>query len=183
MSCYECLKKDYCPYIHRFNHDKNVGCIEFQDKDYITYISNTLNIEKNQMNKELDLGTVFKFSKLYINDENTSIVFNEKEYTMKQIETELKRLGTLETRIEVEQNNERYWKQECIKLDEILRIINKKNVDIGGIKRTINVAISNKAALINAKTKEFIKPYIYYNMSRPKNERLTEEEFETIKEN
>lgn len=46
MSCYECLKKDYCPYIRQFNHDKNVGCIDFQDKDYKTYITNTLNIKK-----------------------------------------------------------------------------------------------------------------------------------------
>lgn len=53
MKCNECLKKDYCTYIHHFNHDPNVGCIEFQDKDYKTYISNTLNIKENKMSKKL----------------------------------------------------------------------------------------------------------------------------------
>lgn len=55
MKCYNCVRKDYCTYIHQFNHDLNVGCIEFQDKDrdYTTYISNTLNIDGNTNSKEL----------------------------------------------------------------------------------------------------------------------------------
>lgn len=48
MSCYECLRKDYCPYINQFNHDKNVGCIDFQDEESKTYITNTLNIKENK---------------------------------------------------------------------------------------------------------------------------------------
>ena len=47
MSCDKCVRKIYCPYIHHFNHDTSVGCIEFQDRDYTTYISNTLNIKEN----------------------------------------------------------------------------------------------------------------------------------------
>ncbi len=43
MNCYECARKDYCPFIHQFNHDMNVGCTNFQDRDYTTYTTNTLN--------------------------------------------------------------------------------------------------------------------------------------------
>lgn len=53
MKCNECLRKDYCPWIHQFNHDTSVGCIDFQDKDYTTYISNTLNTENPKTSREL----------------------------------------------------------------------------------------------------------------------------------
>lgn len=43
MKCYNCVRKDYCTYIYNFNHDLNVGCTDFQDRDYTTYVSDTLN--------------------------------------------------------------------------------------------------------------------------------------------
>lgn len=48
MKCSKCLRKDYCVYIHQFDHNTNVGCIEFQDREYTTYISNTLNTKENK---------------------------------------------------------------------------------------------------------------------------------------
>lgn len=39
MKCYDCVRKDYCTYIHHFNHDLNSGCTDFQERDYS---SNTL---------------------------------------------------------------------------------------------------------------------------------------------
>lgn len=47
MKCEKCLRKNYCVYIHRFNHDPSVGCIEFINTENPTYISTTtLNIEE-----------------------------------------------------------------------------------------------------------------------------------------
>lgn len=78
MSCYKCVKEKYCPYIHYFNLNKNVGCIEFRDKDNTTHISNTLS-------EEYDLGTIeYKCSdKLYLSNDIKSIVYKDKEYDIK----------------------------------------------------------------------------------------------------
>ncbi len=62
MKCYECLRKDCCPYIYQFNHNTNVGCTDFQDRDHTTYISNTLNTREEKMSKELEaVNKVKKF--------------------------------------------------------------------------------------------------------------------------
>ena len=63
-----------------------------------------------------------------------------------------------------------------------LEIIKNKDVDVGAIKHAIAVTINNKATLINAMTKEIIKPYIYYNIPIPKSMWLTEVEFDLLKE-
>ena len=52
MKCSKCLKMSFCPYIHYFNHDTSVGCMEFIDTESPTYISNTLNIEENKNNED-----------------------------------------------------------------------------------------------------------------------------------
>jgi len=41
MDCSKCAKEPWCPYLYMFNHDKEVGCIEFVDSDQKTYLSNT----------------------------------------------------------------------------------------------------------------------------------------------
>ena len=41
MGCDKCLKKGCCVYIHHFNHDPSVGCIEFISTESPTYISTT----------------------------------------------------------------------------------------------------------------------------------------------
>ena len=53
MKCSKCLKMSFCPYIHYFNHDTSVGCIEFIDTESPTCISNTLHIEENANSKKL----------------------------------------------------------------------------------------------------------------------------------
>lgn len=101
------------------------------------------------------------------------------------IEGELERLETLEedfmslteTNMELVQENAKNQKKL-----KALEIIKEKKVDVGGLKYAIQVAISYKATMINANTKEFIEPYIYYNMPRPKHEWLTEEEYDLLKE-
>lgn len=53
MNCNKCLKKSYCAYIHYFDHDTSLGCIEFVDIDSPTYISTpSLNIEENKNNED-----------------------------------------------------------------------------------------------------------------------------------
>lgn len=62
----------------------------------------------------------------------------------KIIETELKRLEEL---VDIERNNERFWKQTAVKQDEILRIIKEKRVDVLQLKESKNVSYYNKVAI------------------------------------
>ena len=102
------------------------------------------------------------------------------------IETALKRLEEIEQKY----NELLYDYQELVhcglkseqKKLKALEVIKEKNVDVGRLKHSICVAINNKATMVNAATKEFIEPYIYYNFSRPKNEWLTQEEYNLLKE-
>lgn len=48
MECNKCVKQPYCKYWHHFG-----PCIDFQDKDYITGVSGTLNTDAKTFNKEL----------------------------------------------------------------------------------------------------------------------------------
>ena len=42
-NCENCRHYNYCPYLHLFNKDQSVECIDFQDKDYgLTSVSNTI---------------------------------------------------------------------------------------------------------------------------------------------
>lgn len=61
-------------------------------------------------------------------------------------------------------------------------IIKDKGVDVDAIKYAVEFAINYYTTQKNAKTKEFIKPYIYYNISKPRSKRLTEEEFDSVVE-
>ena len=49
--CKKCVKQAYCKWRHHFNSAG--GCIEFQDRDYTTSVSGTLNVEAKTVNKEL----------------------------------------------------------------------------------------------------------------------------------
>ena len=42
-NCYTCARRDVCSLQAYFNHNKEVGCIDFQEFNYQTSISNTLN--------------------------------------------------------------------------------------------------------------------------------------------
>ena len=141
------------------------------------------------MNKELEALKDLREVRGWNDDE-----FNKR---LGIIETALKILDQLQfiigaekiedlPKLALETKNE--WYTACYILKEskkklkVLELIKEKRVDISEIKHSINIALSNKATPVNAKTKEFIKPYICYNTVRPKSEWLTEEEFDLIKE-
>ena len=42
-NCYACARRDVCALQAYFNHNKEVGCIDFQEFNYQTGISNTIN--------------------------------------------------------------------------------------------------------------------------------------------
>lgn len=43
MSCKDCCKELYCPYLLYFNHDRDIACIEFIEAGETTTTTNTLN--------------------------------------------------------------------------------------------------------------------------------------------
>ena len=44
-TCHNCARKCLCQLIKNFNMDEDVGCLNFQEVNYQTGISNTLNEE------------------------------------------------------------------------------------------------------------------------------------------
>ena len=187
MKCYDCLKKDYCTYIHQFNHDLNVGCIEFQDKDrdYTTYISNTLNIEENTNSKELVPLEVSKQLKDFVCElelGNVDKFFVHGSFDI--IETALKRLDEhekvfkkydiddnwLEPALYVIKNHFPIDTEIQLKKLKALEIIKEKSVIPAYIVNTKNVEQYNKWLKEITFRKDWLKRI------------LTEEEYDILKE-
>lgn len=163
MGCYNCVKKDYCTLIHHFNHDLNVGCIEFQDRDYTTYVSGTLNIEDKTASKELtplEVSNQLKefvlefvkngLDKMFINGSFDIIESTLKDYeyqtrVLKKL-TEPKLLSLSEKEIQQFKNSSAYITEyEGVYVDEniskklkALKIIKEKEVDVGLLIRCLN---------------------------------------------
>lgn len=52
MNCKECYKEQWCPFIHYFNHNKDVGCIEFVRVGEQTIITTTNSLNDYKENKQ-----------------------------------------------------------------------------------------------------------------------------------
>ena len=57
MTCKDCCKYPYCPYLYYFNHDKDVTCLEFIKKDDYRTTIVTNNIENPKATPILDIMT------------------------------------------------------------------------------------------------------------------------------
>ena len=46
MACKDCYSAKWCPYLHYFNHDRDVGCIDYIDaNNYQTSVSTNTTVD------------------------------------------------------------------------------------------------------------------------------------------
>ena len=153
MNCKDCCKELYCPYLHHFNYDSDIPCIEFVKAGTTTMTTNTLDIRENQnMSKELDALKLMRIYKLYSKGSNTPQYIDLQKCFPEEWEIIEKALKELEERKEMM----RRFNEACVpmildneteKKLKALDIIKKKRVNIDFLLDCTNLLEYNKSCL------------------------------------